>query len=108
MSRALRRPKDPEALALAVLALRRYAQGAPPEVPFEAEIAAALRNLDVPPEGAGRLVDNFDEIRPSVRRRLLGPQGLSDARIPRERVPRREPRSVPRGQGAGLPGLLRR
>jgi hypothetical protein len=107
MSRVLQRPKDPETLGLAVLALRRYAQGTSPEVPFEAGIAAALEKLKVPREGAQRLVDNFDKIRPSVRGRWLGPLGLSTARIPQD-VPRGgEPSSV-RGQGAGLSGLLRR
>jgi hypothetical protein len=82
MPRFNRPTNDPEIVALGILALRSYARGAPSETQFEEEISSTLRDLDVSPAMAARLVANFDRIRPSVRQRVFGPLGLSDAQIP--------------------------
>lgn len=93
MARLPRPTNDPEAVALGVLALRSYARENTPATQFEAEISRTLSQLGVAPAAAQKLVGNFDAIRPSVRRRVFGPLGLSDARLPA---------NIPRG-GRALP-----
>ena len=82
MPRFNRPTRNPEIVALGVLALRSYAQNRRPETQFEAAISRTLKDLDVLPAVAARLVTNFDRIRPSVRHRVFGPLGSSDAQIP--------------------------
>jgi len=79
----LNRPtRDPEVVALGILALRSYAAGTPSETQFVQEISNTLRDLDVSTATAARLIANFDEISPSIRRQEFGSLGLSDAELP--------------------------
>ncbi len=82
MPSLLRPTKDPEIVALGVLALRSFARGTSPATPFEVDITRTLKDLGVSPVIARKLVANFDKRSPSVRRRVFGPLGLSDAQLP--------------------------
>lgn len=86
MSRAKRLTREPEIVALSIIALRSFAAGAIGQSDFEIEMAASLSSSGVTPEIASRLVRNFDNIRPSVRLRMLGPLGASDATLPNRLV----------------------
>jgi len=106
VSRALRPTRNPQSVALAIMALRAYASDQQPRNDFEAHIFNALRQMDVAQGDATRLVRNFDRLSPIVRRRVFGAQGFADAE-PSNGVPRREPRDVLHRR-TGFPGVLRR
>ncbi len=82
MSRTNRSTREPEIVALSIIALRSFAAGVIGQSDFEREIAASLSSSGVTPEIASRLVRNFDKIRPSVRKRMFGPLGATDATLP--------------------------
>jgi hypothetical protein len=91
-------------MALAVLALRQYAQGGAPAAPFQATTNQALKDLGVKPAVARRLVDNYDKISAKTRKRFIGPLGLPGAKPP-QTVAKRDPKAlVP--QAVSLPGVL--
>ena len=104
MFRALRTPKDPEAITQAALALRDYAGGGTSPTDFEVGFTQRLQDLGVSTAAAQRLVDNFDSIRPSVRERFLGPQALPGA-TPPESIAPRDPATVTTSRTA-LPGFV--
>ena len=70
-------------MALGVIALRTYANGATAQTEFETEITKQLKTLKVSKATAKNLVSNFDKINPKIRRRVFGPLGLSTAQIPK-------------------------
>lgn len=82
MPRDNRQTFQPEIVALSIIALRSFAEGRIGQSEFESEIATSLARSGVTPETAGKLVRNFDSIRPAVRLRRLGPLGASDAVLP--------------------------
>jgi hypothetical protein len=89
MSRVLKTPKDPEAVGLAVIALRHFAKPVQNPTEFETEISDSLKKLKVSRKTAERLLKNFDSIRPSVRTRYLGKTYDAKTRPPK-RIARRD------------------
>lgn len=105
MARKLRRPRDPEALTHTVLALREIAGGGSGRTPFETGLVQVIKGLGLTKASAKNLVGNFDRIRPKDRERLLGRQGLANARPPQRVSPRNLATATT--QGVSQPGLLR-
>jgi len=85
MARDLRAPRDPEAVALAALALRNYVTPVAKPTKFEKDTAAALKKLGLTKTVAKSMVANFDRIRPSYRERYLGTLGVAKT-MPRKAV----------------------
>jgi hypothetical protein len=71
MARVLRQPKDPESVALAVLAISHYVTPVDGSTKFEADVATKLKSLGLKKATAQRMLDNFDRIRPSNRERYV-------------------------------------
>ena len=93
MARVLRYPTDPEAVGLAILALRNYVTPVTRPTKFEKETASELTKLKVSKRTARRMVANFDSIRPSVRERYLGSIGTA-TRMPRRTVATRDANAI--------------
>ena len=91
MRRPLTRPRNPEGVALALLALRRYASGKKGKSTFDSETAKALSDRGVSRHAAKRLVDRFDQVRPAAREEVFGPLGSPTAEPPDREAPRNPP-----------------
>jgi hypothetical protein len=93
MARVLSQPDDPEAIGLAVLALRNYVSPVAKPTTFEKQSAAAFKTLGIKKTTAKRFLANFDKIRASDRERYLGKIGVAKA-MPRAAVKKRDLNSV--------------
>jgi hypothetical protein len=93
MARRLTTPRDPQAVGLAVQALRHYLNPVPAPTPFEVDAAAALKKMQVSKRAAARMVGQFDSIRPSVRLRYLGKTYDAKSRPP-TRIAKRDPNGL--------------
>ena len=65
------RPRDPEAAALGISTLRRYAAGTPPTTRFDREMAAGLSRLNIPRNVTQRIVTRFDGLPQGVKTQVL-------------------------------------
>lgn len=81
MGRQLHRPNDPEAVALAVLALRNYVNAVQNPHGFEQDTSVSLAGLGLDKQVAQRLVDHFDKLPSNTRKRYLGDLGVA-TRVP--------------------------
>lgn len=106
MSRSLRPTRNPDAVAFGIMALRSFAAGTESRNRFVTEVGNALSNMGVTRADARRLIANFDRTSPIIRRRVFGPRGFADAKLP-ARIPRIQPRDV-ESVPVFLPGALRR
>lgn len=93
MARLLTAPKDPDAVGLAVLALRHFVNPVAAPTPFEVSVSASLSSLNIPMATAAQMLANFDRIRPSVRTRYLGGAYDPTSR-PAQAIARRDPNAV--------------
>ncbi|WP_286218906.1 hypothetical protein [Paraoerskovia sediminicola] len=101
MPRNIRRTTDPEALALAVRALRGALEPAATRSGIDQQLAAALAGVEISPKVAARMLARVDRVRGSVRRRALP---TVDAIRPR--APRLD--TADGGGVTGFPGLVGR
>jgi hypothetical protein len=85
------RPRDPEAAALGISTLRKYAAGTPPTTRFDREMAAGLSRLNIPRNVTQRIVTRFDGLPQGVKN-FLSPFPDRNAQPSDER--RRRPRST--------------
>ena len=83
MARHLTTPKDPEALGLAVLALRHYVDPVAAPTPFEANVASSLKTLRVGNRARGTNDRAFRRHPSQHRERFLGRTYDAAARPPR-------------------------
>lgn len=101
-----RRPKDPEALALGILALRTFATNARGS-DFEQRANDKLASLKVDRAAVAKIVDRFDNIRPSVKSELLREFApLADR--PPDRLRLRDERSLAPVRGMTKPAVFGR
>jgi hypothetical protein len=96
MARTLTTPRDPDAVGLAVLALRHFVNPVPAPTAFEVDTAATLTKLKIPKATAARMLQHFDSIRPTVRERFLGKPYDAKTR-PAKRIVRRDPNAITTG-----------
>jgi hypothetical protein len=92
-TRALQPPRDPEAVALAALALRNYVTPVAAPTQFEEDTAAQLKALGLKKTAAKTLLDNFDRIKPSIRKEHLGNLGVA-TEAPKKAPAMRDPNTV--------------
>lgn len=87
-------PSDPQAVGLAVIALRNYVNPVQSPTDFERDVADTLRKLKVSKATASRMLNNFDVVRPATRRRYLGQSFDAATQAPKV-VPERRLSDVP-------------
>ena len=76
-------PRDQEALAALLVALRRFADGGRPANDFERGVLDSMQQNGAKPGVARNLVANFDKLVPAVRARALGP--FASMNVPQRR-----------------------